>query len=109
MVNEFFGQEQHQRPAGPGMAMGGNRAFEFSELQRELDAVRTGAPGGWASEFQQQGPRLWEITPEEEAAMEKAFHESRAAAGPSMNASGKKRQSSSSSSSSRNLQVFPFM
>lgn len=91
MVNEFFGQEQHQRPVGPGMAMGGNRAFEFSELQRELDAVRTGAPapGGWASEFQQQGPRLWEITPDEEAAMEKAFQESRAAAGPSMNASGK--------------------
>ena len=86
MVNEFFQQEQHQGPqqrsAGPG------RAFEFSELQRELNAVR-GSGGNWSSEFQQQGPRLWEISAEEEAAMEKAFHESRAAAGPTMNASGR--------------------
>ncbi|KAI9492866.1 hypothetical protein BDB00DRAFT_764733 [Zychaea mexicana] len=81
MVNEFFEREQQQRPLQ--RPAGSGRPFEFSELHRELDAVR----GGWANEFQQQGPRLWEVTPEEEAAMEKAFHESRAAAGPTMNAS----------------------
>lgn len=61
--------------------MADNRSFEFSELGRELEAVR----GGWASEFhRQEGPRLWEISPEEEAVMEKAFRESssRVAAGP---------------------------
>jgi peroxin-5 len=92
MVNEFFGQEQQQQPA---QRMGMQNNFEFSALQRELDAVRQvphGAGGGWASEFghshQQQGPKLWELTPAEEAAMEKAFIESKAAAGPSQSASG---------------------
>lgn len=83
MVNEFFEREQQLRPQqrpGPG------RPFEMSDLHRELDAVRV---GGWANEFQQAGPRLREISAEEEAAMEKAFQESRAAAGPTMNASGK--------------------
>lgn len=91
-MNEFFGQEQQQPQR---MGMGGNN-FEFSALQRELDAVRqVPAAGGWASEFggqqQQQGPKLWELTPGEEEAMEKAFMESRAAAGPSQSASGKTR------------------
>lgn len=93
MVNEFFGQEQ-QQPQRMGM---GNNNFEFSALQRELDAVRqVPSAGGWANEFggqqQQQGPKLWELTPGEEEAMEKAFMESRAAAGPSQSASGKTRK-----------------
>lgn len=86
MVNEFFGQEQQQPQRMGGMGQQNN--FEFSALQRELDAVRQ-VPGGWANEFQQQGPKLWELTPGEEAAMEKAFLESKAAAGPSQSASGK--------------------
>lgn len=73
MVNEFFGQEQQTQRMGLA-----NNNFEFSALQRELDAVRT---GGWANEFQQQGPKIWEISPAEEAAMEKAFMESKARAG----------------------------
>jgi peroxin-5 len=89
MVNEFFGQEQQQQPQRMGM---GQNNFEFSALQRELDAVRQ-VPGGWANEFgshqQHNGPKLWELTPGEEAAMEKAFLESKAAAGPSQSASGK--------------------
>lgn len=82
MVNEFFGQEQQPQR----MAMGQNN-FEFSALQRELDAVRQEP---WANEFggHQQGAKLWELTPGEESAMEKAFLESRAAAGPSQSASG---------------------
>lgn len=87
MVNEFFGQEQQQQQ--PRM---GQNNFEFSALQRELDAVRQ-VPGGWANEFGNHHPqqaKLWELTPGEEAAMEKAFLESRAAAGPSQSASGKK-------------------
>lgn len=83
MVNEFFGQEQQQQPQRMGM----QNNFEFSALQRELDAVRQ-VP--WANEFgHQQGPKLWELTPGEELAMEKAFLESKAAAGPSQSASGK--------------------
>lgn len=90
MVNEFFGQEQQQPQR---MGMGQQNNFEFSALQRELDAVRQ-VPGGWANEFggpqqQQNGPKLWELTPGEEEAMEKAFLESKAAAGPSQSASGK--------------------
>lgn len=83
MVNEFFGQEQ-QRPQRMGM----QNNFEFSALQRELDAVRQ-VP--WANEFghaTQAGPKLWELTPGEESAMEKAFLESKAAAGPTQSASG---------------------
>lgn len=92
MVNEFFGQEQQQQPQRMGM---GQNNFEFSALQRELDAVRQ-VPGGWANEFgshqqQHNGPKLWELTPGEEAAMEKAFLESKAAAGPSQSASGKNK------------------
>ncbi|KAI9307681.1 hypothetical protein BJ944DRAFT_157565 [Cunninghamella echinulata] len=79
MVNEFFGQEQGA--AGPSMA---RNPFQFSELQRELENVRQQPPmansGEWASEFGHQAPRIWEINPEEEAAMEKAFEESRIAA-----------------------------
>ncbi|ORY97214.1 hypothetical protein BCR43DRAFT_523434 [Syncephalastrum racemosum] len=82
MVNEFFGQEQQ----GPGPQQMGGRPFEFSDLQRELEAVRGAGAGNWASEFDHQGPRLWEISPAEEAAMEKAFHESRAATGPNQSA-----------------------
>ena len=82
MVNEFFEREQQLRPQ---QRLGPGRPFEMSDLHRELDAVRV---GGWANEFQQAGPRLREISAEEEAAMEKAFQESRAAAGPTMNASG---------------------
>lgn len=92
MVNEFFGQEQQHQPT---QHMGIQNNFEFSALQRELDAVRqVPHAGGWANEFghshqqQHQGPKLWELTPEEEAAMEKAFVESKAAAGPSQSASG---------------------
>ncbi|KAI8967554.1 hypothetical protein BDF20DRAFT_829366 [Mycotypha africana] len=83
MVDEFFGPEQqHQQPRM------GQSAFEFSALQRELETVRQiPHAGGWANEFQQQGPKLWELTPAEEAAMEKAFVESKAAAGPSQSAS----------------------
>ncbi|KAG2229344.1 hypothetical protein INT48_004095, partial [Thamnidium elegans] len=88
MVNEFFGQEQQQPQR---MGMGQQNNFEFSALQRELDAVRQ-VPGGWANEFggpqqQQNGPKLWELTPGEEEAMEKAFLDSKAAAGPSQSAS----------------------
>ncbi|KAI8373219.1 uncharacterized protein BYT42DRAFT_579628 [Radiomyces spectabilis] len=83
MVNEFFGQEA-QRPVGPAGSVAG--PFQFTDLQRELEAVHQQGPmtGGWANEFDavQQGPRLWEVNPEEEAAMEKAFQESRMAAGP---------------------------
>jgi peroxin-5 len=88
MVNEFFGQEQGGM-AGPTMAP---NPFQFSELQRELENVRQqshvhGPVGGdWSAEFGQQGPRIWELKPDEEAAMEKAFEESRIAAGH--NASG---------------------
>ncbi|KAI7896431.1 uncharacterized protein EV154DRAFT_535690 [Mucor mucedo] len=83
MVNEFFGQEQQQQPQRMGM----QNNFEFSALQRELDAVRQ-VP--WANEFghaTQAGPKLWELTPGEESAMEKAFLESKAAAGPTQSAS----------------------
>ncbi|ORX61664.1 TPR-like protein [Hesseltinella vesiculosa] len=74
MVNEFFGDEQ-----GPAM----RDPFQFTELQRELENVRHMRPGAdWQAEFNQQGPRIWEIKPEEEAAMERAFQESRQAAGP---------------------------
>ncbi|KAI8342472.1 hypothetical protein BC941DRAFT_412888, partial [Chlamydoabsidia padenii] len=75
MVNEFFGQEQ--RGTGPN-------PFQFSELQRELESVRQhqGSVGGdWSAEFGRQGPRIWELKPEEEMAMENAFEESRLAAG----------------------------
>ncbi|OBZ89058.1 Peroxisomal targeting signal receptor [Choanephora cucurbitarum] len=79
MVNEFFGQDQPQQQ----YRMGNN--FEFSALQRELDAVRQMPAGGnvgdWANEFQQAGPKLWELTPAEAEAMEKAFVESKAVAG----------------------------
>ena len=85
MVNEFFGQDQPQQQ----YRMGNN--FEFSALQKELDAVRQmpagGNVGNWANEFQQAGPKLWELTPAEAEAMEKAFVESKAVAG--QNASGK--------------------
>ncbi|SAM04006.1 hypothetical protein [Absidia glauca] len=78
MVNEFFGQDQQ---GGSTMA---SHPFQFSELQRELENVRqqTHMGGGdWSAEFGQQGPRIWELKPDEEAAMEKAFEESRLAAG----------------------------
>ncbi|KAI8081583.1 uncharacterized protein BX664DRAFT_268750 [Halteromyces radiatus] len=85
MVNEFFGQEQGGNTAGPTMAP---NPFQFSELQRELENVRQHshlqqgpASGDWSAEFGHQGPRIWELKPEEEAAMEKAFEESRIAAG----------------------------
>ncbi|CAO3595763.1 unnamed protein product [Absidia cylindrospora] len=63
--------------------------FQFSELQRELEGVRQqthiqgpiGGGGDWSAEFGHQGPRIWELKPDEEAAMEKAFEESRLAAG----------------------------
>lgn len=86
MVNEFFGQDH------PATTMGPN-PFQFSELQRELENVRQhshiqGPVGGdWSAEFGRQGPQIWELKPEEEMAMEKAFEESRLAAGH--NASGK--------------------
>ncbi|KAI8065609.1 hypothetical protein BC940DRAFT_303822 [Gongronella butleri] len=73
MVNEFFGQEQ-----GPAA----REPFQFTDLQRELENVRHMRPeGNWQAEFN-RGPRIWELKPEEEAAMEKAFQESRQAAGP---------------------------
>ncbi|CAO3673108.1 hypothetical protein G6F70_005790 [Rhizopus microsporus] len=81
MVDEFFGQER-QVSHGPAASS----PFEFNELHRELDAVRL-QRGNWANEFQQSGPKLWELTPGEEAAMEKAFLESKAAAGPSQSVS----------------------
>lgn len=84
MVDEFFGQERQTSRAGPMMGS----PFEFSDLKRELDSVRQ-QRGNWANEFQQDGPKLWELTPGEEQAMERAFLESKAAAGPSQNASGK--------------------
>lgn len=86
MVNEFFGQDQ-QGGSTTGMA---SNPFQFSELQRELENVRQQAHmggGDWSAEFGQQGPRIWELKPDEEAAMEKAFEESRLAAGH--DASGK--------------------
>lgn len=82
MVDEFFGQER-QVSHGPAASS----PFEFNELHRELDAVRL-QRGNWANEFQQSGPKLWELTPGEEEAMEKAFLESKAAAGPSQSVSG---------------------
>ncbi|KAG0741067.1 hypothetical protein G6F57_011051 [Rhizopus arrhizus] len=82
MVDEFFGQERQTSRAGPMMGS----PFEFSDLKRELDSVRQ-QRGNWANEFQQDGPKLWELTPGEEQAMERAFLESKAAAGPSQNAS----------------------
>ncbi|CAO3595545.1 unnamed protein product [Absidia cylindrospora] len=77
-------QQGEQR--GPTMAP---NPFQFSELQRELESVRqqshihgpVGGGGDWSAEFGQQGPRIWELKPDEEAAMEKAFEESRIAAG----------------------------
>ncbi|KAI8387977.1 uncharacterized protein BYT42DRAFT_558465 [Radiomyces spectabilis] len=93
LVNEFFGQEQ--RPMGrPDTAGSLGTPFEFSELHHELDALRHhppahGTAGSWTNEFdtmhQQGGARLWEISPEEEAAMEKVFQESRMAAGSTQN------------------------
>ena len=81
MVNEFFGQEQ-----GPAA----REPFQFTDLQRELENVRHMRPeGNWQAEFN-QGPRIWELKPEEEAAMEKAFQESRQAAGPNAAGKGKK-------------------
>ncbi|KAI9276369.1 hypothetical protein BY458DRAFT_532737 [Sporodiniella umbellata] len=77
MVDEFFGQER-------SMQTPGHRPFEFNDLSRELDAVRT---QNWAHDFQREGPKLWELTPGEEQAMEKAFLESKMAAGPSQSAS----------------------
>ncbi|KAF7728464.1 Peroxisomal membrane signal receptor PTS1 [Apophysomyces ossiformis] len=85
MIDEFFGQEPQQQQRPMGRVHTNN--FEFSALQRELDSIRHGPPANWASEFgphQQQGEAL---TREEQAAMEKAFQESRAAAGPMQSAS----------------------
>ncbi|CAO3696520.1 unnamed protein product [Rhizopus stolonifer] len=73
MVNEFFGQEKTT-----------THPFEFNQLTRELDSVRQ--QQNWTHNFHQEA-RLWELTPGEEQAMERAFLESKAAAGPSQSAS----------------------
>ncbi|KAL0074095.1 hypothetical protein J3Q64DRAFT_1637866 [Phycomyces blakesleeanus] len=90
MVDEFFGQEQQQhRPAGPNVAGQIGNNFQFSELSRELESIRQQDQGGWANEFgmHSNGPKIWEVTADQEAAMEKAFEESMARAGPSQDIS----------------------
>ncbi|KAI7864415.1 hypothetical protein BDF14DRAFT_1834704 [Spinellus fusiger] len=73
MMKEFFGQEQ--RPIH-GSALGGN--FQFSELERELNTIQR--DDMWGHEFN-QGPKLWEIPPNEEAMMEEVFQKNMARTG----------------------------
>ncbi|KAF9208287.1 Peroxisomal membrane signal receptor PTS1 [Podila verticillata] len=76
LLNEFF---EHQKQQGePG-------AFQFNDMHQELSAIHRGpgfemAPGGdWSQEFHgQQGARLFELNPEEEAAFSAAFQQHQA-------------------------------
>ncbi|GAB5590485.1 Peroxisomal membrane signal receptor PTS1 [Umbelopsis nana] len=76
MLDEFFSQQESS--AGPRGAHAGP-AFQFSDLHKELDNMQMGPmphqQGGWASEFNTMGsgPKLWELNPEEAAAMEESF------------------------------------
>ncbi|KAF9299223.1 Peroxisomal membrane signal receptor PTS1 [Mortierella antarctica] len=76
LLDEFF---EHQKQQGePG-------AFRFNDMHQELSAIHRGpgfemAPGGdWSQEFHgQQGARLFELNPEEEAAFSAAFQQHQA-------------------------------
>ncbi|KAF9334576.1 Peroxisomal membrane signal receptor PTS1 [Podila minutissima] len=76
LLDEFF---EHQKQQGePG-------AFRFNDMHQELSAIHRGpgfemAPGGdWSQEFQgQQGARLFELSPEEDAAFSAAFQQHQA-------------------------------
>lgn len=78
MLDEFFSQQEAS--AGPRAARAGPAAFQFSDLHNELDNIHMGPhhmpqQGGWAGEFEtmSNGPKLWELNPEEASAMEKTY------------------------------------
>ncbi|KAG2174115.1 hypothetical protein INT43_004135 [Umbelopsis isabellina] len=82
MLDEFF--HQQEASAGPRAARAGPAPFQFSDLHKELDNIQMGPhhmpqQGGWAAEFETMpnGPKLWELNPEEANAMEKSFQHSR--------------------------------
>ncbi|KAF9159849.1 Peroxisomal membrane signal receptor PTS1 [Actinomortierella ambigua] len=70
LLDEFF--DQQQKGGEPA-------AFRFNDMRQELGAIHRGPgfapPGGdWGQEFQaQQGARIFEMNPEEQAAFENAF------------------------------------
>ncbi|KAG0359916.1 Peroxisomal membrane signal receptor PTS1, partial [Gamsiella multidivaricata] len=78
LLNEFF--EQQKQQGDPG-------AFRFNDMHQELSAIHHApgfemAPGGdWTQEFQTHQPpgaRLFELSPEEEAAFSAAFQQHQA-------------------------------
>ncbi|KAG0062533.1 hypothetical protein BKA57DRAFT_423244 [Linnemannia elongata] len=71
LLDEFFQQENQQGDPG---------SFRFNDMRQELSAMHHApgfAGGDWSQEFQghQQGARLFELNPEEEAAFSAAFQQ----------------------------------
>ncbi|KAF8943258.1 Peroxisomal membrane signal receptor PTS1 [Haplosporangium gracile] len=74
LLDEFFQQENQQGDPG---------SFRFNDMRQELSAMHHApgfAGGDWSQEFQghQQGARLFELNPEEEAAFSAAFQQHQA-------------------------------
>ncbi|KAF9978488.1 Peroxisomal membrane signal receptor PTS1 [Actinomortierella ambigua] len=76
LLDEFF--DQQQKGGEPA-------AFRFNDMRQELGAIHRGpgfAPpvgGDWGQEFQaQQGARIFELNPEEQAAFDSAFQQHQA-------------------------------
>ncbi|KAG0347803.1 Peroxisomal membrane signal receptor PTS1 [Podila humilis] len=76
LLDEFFEQQKQQGDSG---------SFRFNDMHHELSAIHHGpgfdmAPGGdWSQEFHgQQGARVFELNPEEEAAFSAAFQQHQA-------------------------------
>ncbi|KAF9930776.1 Peroxisomal membrane signal receptor PTS1 [Linnemannia zychae] len=73
LLEEFF-QQEHQQ--------GDPSSFRFNDMRQELAGIHHGpafAGGDWTQEFQgQQGARIFELNPEEEAAFSAAFQQHQA-------------------------------
>ncbi|KAF9425261.1 Peroxisomal membrane signal receptor PTS1 [Podila epigama] len=76
LLDEFFEQQKQQGDAG---------AFRFNDMHQELSSIHQGprfdmAPGAdWSQEFHgQEGARVFELNPEEEAAFSAAFQQHQA-------------------------------
>ncbi|RUS30338.1 hypothetical protein BC938DRAFT_479535 [Jimgerdemannia flammicorona] len=88
LVDEFFNEQNQRRPSLRDDA----DAFQFGDLHNELDAIHhqhMHAPqphtGEWAAEFynaRADDSRIWELGPDEEAALDEAFIKSQQTVGP---------------------------